>query len=322
MKRMLVVLAALCALAPFAPAHAQPYPTKPIRMIAPYPPGGATDILARLISQGLTESLGVPVVVENKAGANGQIGHEFVAKAPPDGYTLLLGNSAALAVSISMYDKLTYDPIKDYAPITLAAQGALVMIVNPNVPASNLQEFLAWARSRDGKVSAGLAGVGAMHHLVTEQMRLQSGVSWINVPYKGSAPMVMDVLSGQVDFGIDNIPSSLPHIKAGKLRALAVTSAKRTPLLPDVPTLAEAGMPGIEAAAWHGVLAPAGTPPAIVAKLNAEIVKILRSPEMTKRLADLGLDPIGSSPQQFADFIASENVKWARIVKASGAKLE
>ena len=290
-------------------------------MIAPYPPGGATDILARLISQGLTESLGVPVVVENKAGANGQIGHEFVAKAPPDGYTLLLGNSAALAVSISMYDKLSYDPIKDYAPITLAAQGALVMVVNPNVPANTLQEFIAWGK-RSPKVSAGLAGVGAMHHLVTEQMKIQSGVNWINVPYKGSSPMLLDLLSGQVDFGIDNIPSSLPHIKAGKLKALAVTSAKRTPLLPDVPTLAEAGMPGIEAAAWHGVLAPAGTPPAIVAKLNADIVKILRSPEMTKRLADLGLDPIGSSPQQFADFIASENVKWAKVVKASGAKLE
>ena len=321
MKRLILALAALCALAPAAAVHAQAYPNKPIKMIAPYPPGGATDILARLISQGLTESLGQPVVVENKAGANGQIGHDFVAKAPPDGYTLLLGNSAALAVSISMYDKLTYDPIKDYAPITLAAQGALVMIVNPNVPANTLQEFVAWGKKAP-KVSAGLAGVGAMHHLVTEQMKLQSGVNWINVPYKGSAPMVVDVLSGQVDFGIDNIPSSLPHIKAGKLKALAVTSAKRTPLLPDVPTLAEAGMPGIEAAAWHGVLAPAGTPPAIVAKLNAEIVKILKSPEMQKRLGDLGLDAVGSSPQQFADFIASENVKWAKVVKASGAKLE
>jgi tripartite-type tricarboxylate transporter receptor subunit TctC len=321
MKRLLLALAALCALSPLAAVHAQPYPSRPIKMIAPYPPGGATDILARLISQGLTESLGQPVVVENKAGANGQIGHDFVAKAPPDGYTLLLGNSAALAVSISMYDKLTYDPNKDYAPITLAAQGALVMIVNPNVPANTLQEFVAWGRKAP-KVSAGLAGVGAMHHLVTEQMKIASGVQWINVPYKGSAPMVVDVLSGQVDFGIDNIPSSLPHIKAGKLKALAVTSARRTPLLPDVPTLAEAGMPGIEAAAWHGVLAPAGTPPAIVAKLNAEIVKVLKSPEMQKRLADLGLDPIGSSPQQFTEFIASENVKWAKVVKASGAKLE
>ena len=195
------------------------------------------------------------------------------------------------------------------------------MIVNPSVPANTLQEFVAWGK-KSPKVSAGLAGVGAMHHLVTEQMTVASGVQWINVPYKGSAPMVVDVLSGQVDFGIDNIPSSLPHIKAGKLKALAVTSAKRTPLLPDVPTLAEAGMPGIEAAAWHGVLAPAGTPPAIVAKLNAEIVKVLRSPEMQKRLGDLGLDAVGSSPQQFTEFIASENVKWAKVVKASGAKLE
>ncbi len=322
MRYLTVAAIALAALLPIVPAAAQTYPNKPIRMIAPYPPGGATDIVARLVSQGLGEALGVPVVVENKAGANGQIGHDLVAKAPPDGYTLLLGNSAALAVSISMYDKLPYDPLKDYAPITLAAQGALVMSVNPSVPAKNVQEFLAWAKARNGKVSAGLAGVGAMHHLVTEQLKLQSKVDWINVPYKGSAPMVVDLLSGQVDFGIDNIPSSLPHIKAGKLRALAVTSAKRTPLLPDVPTLAEAGVPGIEAAAWHGVLAPAGTPPEIVAKLNAEIVKILKSPEMTKRLGDLGLDPIGSSPQAFSEFIVSENVKWAKVVKASGAKLE
>ena len=322
MKRMSTIFAALCLLMPLVSAQAQTYPSKPIRIVAPYPAGGTTDIVARFVAQGLTESLGVPVVVENKAGANGQIGHDYVAKAAPDGYTLLLGNSAALAVSVSMYDKLPYDPLKDYAPITLAAQGALVMVVNPKVPANNVREFLAWAKAQNGKVSAGLAGVGAMHHLVTEQLKLQSGVQWINVPYKGSAPMIVDLLSGQIDFGFDNIPSSLAHIKAGKLKALAVTSAKRTPLLPDVPTLAEAGVPGVEAAAWHGVLAPAGTPPAIVNKLNAEIVKVLKSPEMTQRLAANGLDPIGSSPQEFADFIASENVKWAKVVKASGAKPE
>jgi len=322
MKRLIVLTAAVLFAALSTAALAQAYPSKPIRMIAPYPPGGATDILARLIAQGLTESLGQPVIVENKAGANGQIGHDFVAKAAPDGYTLVLGNSAVLAVSVSMYDKLPFDPLKDFAPITLAAQGPLVFEINAAIPASNMQEFLAWAKQRGGKVNAGLAGVGAMHHLVTEMVKLQAGVQWTNVPYKGSAPMVLDLVGGQVDVGVDNIPSSLQLIKTGKLRALAVTSEQRTPLLPDVPTLAQAGVPGVVAAAWHGVLAPAGTPPEIVNRLNVEIVKILRSPETVAKLAGLGLDPVGSDPKTFADFIASENVKWAKVVKASGAKLE
>jgi len=322
MKRLIVFTAAVLFAALSTAALAQAYPSKPIRMIAPYPPGGATDILARLVAQGLTESLGQPVIVENKAGANGQIGHDFVAKAAPDGYTLVLGNSAVLAVSVSMYDKLPFDPLKDFAPITLAAQGPLVFEINAAIPASNMQEFLAWAKQRGGKVNAGLAGVGAMHHLVTEMVKLQAGVQWTNVPYKGSAPMVLDLVGGQVDVGVDNIPSSLQLIKTGKLRALAVTSDQRTPLLPDVPTLAQAGVPGVVAAAWHGVLAPAGTPPEIVNRLNVEIVKILRSPETVAKLAGLGLDPVGSDPKTFADFIASENVKWAKVVKASGAKLE
>ena len=322
MKRALIVVAAVLMSMVTPVAFAQPFPNKPIRMIAPYPPGGATDILARLIAQGLTESLGQPVIVENKAGANGQIGHDFVAKAAPDGYTLLLGNSAALAVSVSMYDKMPFDPNKDYAPITLAAQGPLVFEINASIPANNMQEFLAWAKQRQGKVNAGLAGVGAMHHLVTEMVKVQAGVQWTNVPYKGSAPMVLDLVGGQVDVGVDNIPSSLQLIKTGKLRALAVTSEQRTSLLPDVPTLAQAGVPGVVAAAWHGVLAPAGTPPEIVSKLNAEIVKVLKSPETVAKLASLGLDPVGSDPKTFADFIASENVKWAKVVKASGAKLE
>ena len=322
MKRLIVLTAAVLFAALSTAALAQAYPSKPIRMIAPYPPGGATDILARLVAQGLTESVGQPVIVENKAGANGQIGHDFVAKAAPDGYTLVLGNSAVLAVSVSMYDKLPFDPLKDFAPITLAAQGPLVFEINAAIPASNMQEFLAWAKQRGGKVNAGLAGVGAMHHLVTEMVKLQAGVQWTNVPYKGSAPMVLDLVGGQVDVGVDNIPSSLQLIKTGKLRALAVTSDQRTPLLPDVPTLAQAGVPGVVAAAWHGVLAPAGTPPEIVNRLNVEIVKILRSPETVAKLAGLGLDPVGSDPKTFADFIASENVKWAKVVKASGAKLE
>jgi tripartite-type tricarboxylate transporter receptor subunit TctC len=322
MKRTFVVVVAAVLAALAQGAWAQAYPSKPIRMIAPDPPGGTTDILARLIAQGLTESLGQPLIVENKAGANGQIGHDFVAKSAPDGYTLLLGNSAALAVSVSMYDKMPFDPNKDYAPITLAAQGPLVFEINAAVPANNMQEFLAWAKQKQGKVNAALGGVGSMHHLVTEMVKLQANVQWTYVPYKGSAPMVLDLVGGQVDVGVDNIPSSLPQIKAGKLRALAVTSEQRTPLLPDVPTLAQAGVPGVVAAAWHGVLAPAGTPPEIVNKLNAEIVKVLRSPDSVAKLAGLGLDPVGSDPKMFADFIASENVKWAKVVKASGAKLE
>jgi tripartite-type tricarboxylate transporter receptor subunit TctC len=318
----LIALAALGPLASTLAAGADDYPNRPIRLIAPYPPGGTTDIVARYIADELSKSLGWTVVIENRDGAGGIVGHESVAKAKPDGYTLVLGNSAMLAVSVSLYPNLPYDPTKDFAPITEVAAGALVMIVKPALPAHSLQELLDLAKKEPGKLNAGLSAIGSMHHMTTEVIKKRAGVKWTDVPYKGSAPMLVDLLSGQTDFAFDNIPSALPYIKSGKLRAIAVSGPTRSDLLPGVPTLAEAGMKGVEALAWHGVLAPAGTPAPIVARLHDEIVKILKTPDMKKRLNDLGLEPIGSSPKAFAAFIREENVRWAEIAREAEIKLE
>lgn len=318
----LTVIAALSLLSLPPATRADDYPSRPIRLIAPYPAGGTTDIVARYVANGLSKSLGWTVIVENRAGAGGIVGHEAAAKATPDGYTLVLGNSAMLAVSVSLFPKLPYNPTKDFAPITEAAAGPLVLVVRPALPVHSLQDLLALAKKEPGKLNAGLSALGSMHHMTTDVIKTRAGVQWTDVPYKGSAPMLIDLLSGQTDFAFDNIPSALPYIKAGKLRAIAVSSPKRTGLLPDVPTLEESGMKGVEALAWHGVLAPRGTPPAIVARLHDEIVKLLKTPEMTKRLNDLGLEPIGSSPQAFAAFIRSENVRWAQIAREANIKLE
>jgi tripartite-type tricarboxylate transporter receptor subunit TctC len=234
-------------------AHADDYPNRPIRLIAPYPPGGTTDIVARYVANGLQKSLGWTVVVENRAGAGGIVGHEAVAKAQPDGYTLVLGNSAMLAVSVSLFPKLPYNPTKDFTPITEAAAGALVLVVKPSLPVKSLQDLLALAKKEPGKLNAGLSALGSMHHMTTEIIKARAGVKWTNVPYKGSAPMLIDLLSGQTDFAFDNIPSALPHIKDGKLRAIAVTGPTRSDLLPNVPTLEESGMKGRRSArlAWR-----------------------------------------------------------------------
>jgi tripartite-type tricarboxylate transporter receptor subunit TctC len=303
-------------------AGAQDYPNKPIRLIAPYPPGGTTDILARAIAAKLGDALGQPVVVENKTGAGGLIGHEFVAKAPPDGYTLVLGNSAALAVSVSLYPKMPYDPLTDFAPITELAAGQLVLVANPALNVKTVPQLIDLAKARQGKLNAGLSAVGSIHHLLTELMKSKAGVEWANVPYKGSGPMLVDLISGQTNFAFDNIPSALAFVKSGKLQAIAVSGRERTPLLPDVPTLEESGLAGVEGVAWHGLLAPAGTPKPIVDRLHAEVVKILRTPEMKTFLANQGLDAVGNTPEQFAAFIRAENVKWAKVAKEAGAKLE
>jgi len=318
----LAAAAGLGLLASTLAAGADDYPSRPIRLIAPYPPGGTTDIVARYVANGLSKSLGWTVIVENRAGAGGIVGHDSVAKAAPDGYTLVLGNSAMLAVSVSLFPKLPYDPVKDFAPITEAAAGALVLVVKPALPVHSLRELLDLAKKEPGKLNAGLSALGSMHHMTTEVIKKRAGVAWTNVPYKGSAPMLIDLLSGQTDFAFDNIPSALPYIKAGKLRAIAVSGPTRSDLLPDVPTLEESGMKGVEALAWHGVLAPARTPEPIVKRLHDEIVKLLKTDEMKKRLNDLGLEPVGSTPAAFATFIRDENVRWAKISKEAGVKLE
>lgn len=316
----LTLAAATLALVSSA-ALADDYPSRTIKIIAPYPPGGTTDILARAIGNELSKAVGQTVIVDNRAGAAGMLGHDLAAKAAPDGYTLVLGNSAMLAVSVSLFPKMPYDPIKDFAPITEAAAGALVLMVKPSLKVNSVKELIALAKAQPGKLNAGLSALGSMHHLTTEMIKARTGVKWTNVPYKGSAPMLLDLLSGQIDFAFDNIPSALPYIKDKQVITVAVSGPTRSELLPDVPTLEESGLKGVEALAWHGVLAPAGTPKPIIDRLHTEIVKILKAPEMKKRLASLGLEPVANTPEEFAQFIRDENVKWAKIAKEADAKL-
>jgi tripartite-type tricarboxylate transporter receptor subunit TctC len=314
-----VLLAAMAAIA-FAQAPA--YPTKPIRLVVPFPAGGTTDILARAAAQKLTEAWGQPVVVDNRPGAGGNIGSELVAKAAPDGYTLEMGTVGTHAINASLYAKMPYDHVKDFFPVILVAGVPNVLVVHPSVPVNSVAELIAYAKANPGKLNFASSGNGTSIHLSAELFKVMSGVQMAHVPYKGSAPAVQDLLGGQVQLMFDNLPSALPHIKGGKLRALAVTSAQRAPVLPDVPTIAEAGLPGFEASSWFGVLAPAGTPPAIVAKLNAEIAKWLASPEAKEKLQAQGANVAGGPPEEFAKHIAAETAKWAKVVKESGAKID
>src|SRR4051812_48707441 len=294
-------------------AQAQGYPTHSIRLIVPFPPGGATDILARAVAQRWTETLGQAVVVDNRPGAGGNIGSDLVAKAAPDGYTLLMGTVGTHAVNPSLYSQMPYDHIKDFAPVILVAAVPNVMEVNPSVPAKTVAEFIAYAKANPGKINFASSGSGTSIHLAGELFKVMTGVQMTHVPYKGSAPALSDLMGGQVQVMFDNLPPSLPQIKAGKLRALAVTSAQRAPALPDVPTVAEAGLPGYEASSWFGVLAPAGTPPAVIARLNGEVAKWLATPDAKERMLATGANAIGGSPEDFAAHIRSETAKWAKV---------
>ncbi|MEO8675947.1 MAG: tripartite tricarboxylate transporter substrate binding protein [Casimicrobiaceae bacterium] len=314
-------LGALLALAAIV-ASAQTYPAKPIRLVVPFPPGGATDILARDVAQKLTEAWGQQVIVDNRPGAGGNIGSELVAKAAPDGYTLEMGTVGTHAINASLYAKMPYDHVKDFAPVILVAGVPNVLVVNPALPANSVAELIAYAKANPGKLNFASSGNGTSIHLSGELFKFMAGVQMTHVPYKGSAPALQDLLGGQVQLMFDNLPPSLPQIKAGKLRALAVTSLTRAPALPDVPTMAEAGLPGFEASSWFGVLAPAGTPPAIVTKLNAEIAKWLATPEAKERLSKQGANAAGGTPEDFAKHIAAETAKWAKVVKDSGAKID
>jgi tripartite-type tricarboxylate transporter receptor subunit TctC len=303
-------------------AGAQTYPTKPIRIVVPFPPGGATDILARDVAQKLSESFGQQVIVDNRPGAGGNIGSELVARSAPDGYTLEMGTVGTHAINASLYSKMPYDHVKDFVPVILVAGVPNVLVVNPAVPANSVAELIAYAKANPGKLNFASSGAGTSIHLSGELFKVMAGVQMTHIPYKGSAPALQDLLGGQVQLMFDNLPPSLPQIKAGKLRALAVTSLTRAPALPDVPTVAEAGLPGFEASSWFGILAPAGTPPAIVAKLNAEIAKWLATPEAKEKLSKQGANAAGGSPEDFARHIAAETTKWAKVVKDSGAKVD
>jgi len=318
--RRLILLLALAVTA--LGAQAQTYPNKPIRLVCPFPPGGAVDIASRSVAQALSQQLGQPVTVDNRPGAGGNIGAEIVAKAAPDGYTLLMATSNILAINPALYSKVPFDSLKDFAPISIVVSLNNVLVLNPGVPYKSVQEVIAAAKAQPGKLTYASSGNGTSIHLSGELFKSMAGVDMLHIPYKGSAPAVTDLLAGQVNMMFDNIPSSLPHIKAGKLRALAVTGSKRAHSLPELPTIAEAGIPGYESYVWFGVVAPVGTPPEIVKRLNAELAKAAATPEFRDRLTGQGYDVLSTTPEQMTASIRSEMDKWAKVVKASGAKID
>lgn len=320
-KVLRVVCAALLTAAA-ASAYAQDYPVKPIRFIAPNLPGGPTDILARLIGQKLSESLGQPVVIENRAGAGGNIGTEAAAKAPPDGYTLVTGNNATFGANVSLYKHLGFDPVKDFAPVSLVATQPNILVVHPSLPATSVKQLIALAKARPGQLNYSGSGMGAAAHLSAELFKSMTGTDIVHISYKSAAPALTDLIAGQTQLMFATSLSVMPHIKANRVRALAVTTAKRARVMPELPTIAEAGVPGFEASTWHGVLVPAGTPAAIVNKLNAEIVRMLQLPDVRERLGTLGAEIVGSTPREFAEHIQREIPKWAKVIKDAGVRLD
>jgi tripartite-type tricarboxylate transporter receptor subunit TctC len=310
------------ALAASAGAHAQAFPSKPIRLIVPFPPGGAVDFFARVVQAPLTDNLGAPVVIENKAGASGMIGAEFVARAPADGYTLLIGNIASLAINVGVYPKMTYDPVKDFTPIVRTVDVNYALVVNPVLAAKTVPELIAYAKANPGKVGYGSAGSGSLPHLATELMKAQTGIDVVHVPYKGGGPMVTDLLGGSVQMVIADQANLMPHVATGKLRALAVAGPQRSPNAPELPTMAESGLAGFDATAWQGVVGPAGMPADVVKRLNDAFNKVMAMPDVRAKLIGGGLDPVGGSPEAFGNFIRTEIAKWSKIARDVGARAE
>ena len=302
-------------------AMAQAYPNRPIKMLVPFPAGGTVDFFSRVVAPKLGEALGQPVQVENRSGAGGNIAAEAVAKSPADGYTVLMG-SEIVAINISLYKQLGYDPVRDLAPVTLVGTVPNILIANLAVPATTLKELIALAKKPGTKLSYASTGHGTSSQLSSELFKSMAGVDILHVPYKGGAPAIADVIGGQVNIMFLNMPTGIGQVRAGKVRILGVTSAKRVPQLPDVPTIDEAGVKGFETSAWSGVYVPMGTPREIITRLNTEIVKILKMPSVREQLSGQGAEPVGDSPEEFAQFTRSEIAKWAQVVKASGAKVE
>ena len=321
MKNFLMTIAA-GALAFIGAVHAQSYPSKSIRYVVPYAPGGSTDIVARVLALKLSEAMGQQVVVDNRPGAGGAIGADIVAKSPPDGYTMVTAVTSIMAINQFLYRKLPYDPEKDFAPVTQVGSLPLILVIHPSLPAKNVREFIAIAKAKPGQLNYGSSGVGTATHMTTELFKAMAGVDLVHIPYKGSGQVMGDVIGGQLALIFDQIVSSLPHVQGGKLRMLAITSAKRFPSLPDLPTIAESGVPGYESISWAGVAVPAGTPKEIVARLHAEIVKVLAMPDIRERFLRDGIETIGSTPEQFSEHIRRERIKWAKVVKDSGAKAD
>ncbi len=303
-------------------AQADNFPARQIRIVVPFPAGGATDIAARAIADKMSQNWKQPVVVENRAGAGGNVGSDVVAKSPADGYTLIMGVTGSHAINVSLYSKMPYDPVKDFEPISQVAVVPNVVVVHPSVPAQTLSEFIALAKRNPGKYDYASLGSGTAAHLGMEMLKTSAGVFMVHIPYRGSAPAVADLIGGQVQVMMDGLPSALPHVKAGRLRALAVTSQKRSPAAPDLPTIAESGYPGFYADAWSGLFAPKGTPKPVIDKLAGEVRRILALPDVRERFAGLGAEPVGSTPAEFAQHVQREIDKWAKVVKQSGAKAD
>lgn len=322
-KTWTALLASAVLFSVISPAAAQDsWPAKPITYVVPFPAGGTTDTLARIIGQKLSAALGQNVLVDNKPGAGGNIGSDFVAKAKPDGYTILGGTISSHAINASIYPKLPFDPVKDFTPITLIGTNPLVLIVSPSNPAKTVKDVIAQAKAKPGTLAYASAGNGTSQHLAGELLEILAQVDMVHVPYKGSAPAIQDVMGGQVPMMFDTTVVAAPQIKGDKVRALAVTSAKRLKGFESIPTIAESGVPGYEVVSWQGIFAPAGTPPAIVKRLNAEIVKILKMPDVHERLEGLGVEPVANTPEEFAAFQKAEIAKWAKVVKDAGIKAE
>jgi len=300
----------------------QAYPSKPVRLVVTYPPGGGSDIIARALGQRLTEVIGQTVVIDNRAGANGNIGTEHVARSPADGYTLVLGNTGPLCISPALYSKIPYDSAKDFAPITLVASSPIILVVHPSMPVKTVKDLVALARSRPKQINFASSGNGATSHLAGELVKITTGVELVHVPYKGVAPAVTDLVAGQVQMQFVDGSVVLGHVKSGRLRAVAWAGAQRGPALPDLPTVAESGLAGFDVTGWYGILAPAGTPQPVIDRLHGALVTVVKSPQIKERFDSFGSIPLTSTPQEFAAYIRDELVKWAGVVKASGARID
>ncbi|MDR2300054.1 MAG: tripartite tricarboxylate transporter substrate binding protein [Comamonas sp.] len=316
------VAAAYLAASSFAAFAQAVYPSKPVRIIVPYPAGGTTDIIARIAANQLTERLKQSFIVENKAGASGAIGSQAVAQAAPDGYTLVMATASSHGINSALQKSLPYDAVKDFAPITVVANTPNIIIANPAVPVKNLQELIALAKKEPGRINFGSTSAGGSPHMSAELLKMMAGIDMTHVPYKGAAPMLTDLIGGQVQIGFDNLPSSIGFVKSGKVRALAVTTARRWPGAPDIPTVAESGVPGYEVSGWFGLLAPAGTPREILNKLQGTLAEAVKSPEVAKQLNDLGAEPVANKPEVFAQEIKDDVEKWRKVVKTTGVKLD
>ena len=318
---MRALLAALLAALTLS-AWAELYPSRPVKLVVPFAPGGSADLVGRLLAQHLSDALGQPVVVENKGGASGMIGNEYVAKSPPDGYTLTVGTLGPFAVNPTLYEHVPYDNIHDFAPVTLTGISSHILVAHPSVPVHNVNELIALAKAKPGQLTFASSGTGNATHLTFELFKARAGIDIVHVPYKGGGPAMADLVGGQVLFSFASMASAVPFVRSGRLRAIAVSGSQRSPLFPEVPTVAESGLPGFASEDWQGILAPAKTPPEVIAKLNGEIARVLAMPEVKAKLAAAGFDAKTSTPEWFAQFIQAETVKWAKLLKGIGIKAQ